>query len=495
MIVALLAAWSLLRRDGRMVSNGPLSSNHANLENNCAACHSGFAPVSNEACSTCHEKHGDELGVYTFASHYLYRSDDFQRVVPSPDEEPCIACHTEHQGRTAEITRVADARCQACHEFSPFSDHHPEFAFAQATEPDSNPGDRALAFAHIQHVKELIIRQSLDASNPDEVERTCLACHNPEPAGRSFQPIDFDRHCDACHLAATDRTPPLPVAGESPGVQTLQAIQLAGLPGSRWADYVNPGEFRQQGERIVKSPLYHRDPWVLHNLRRLRQQLLGDGGLADLLTASPDVRPAELRSLYEEAIATLEAQALDLRSIPDRAVQRELEQIDTVLAALKRRLEDPHAPLDETGFLLALTPPADPESADAERIRTVAEALTEPCRNCHTVEDATIVRVENDLGTLKRAEFNHRAHMLQRGCLDCHTEIPFAEFLNSDGAVVPAELDRAEIQNLPKIAVCGECHNENLASQTCVTCHLFHPDTDRRSELIQFVNPETANAG
>lgn len=477
--LAALVVVFLFLRHGRLLAAGPLSSHHADLERDCAACHTGFAAVGNDACSTCHERFGDQLGTYTFASHYLYRSNDFQRLVPSPDEVPCAACHGEHGGREAAITRVPDARCTTCHEIGSFSRGHPQFDFAAEGLAD----DGALAFTHVHHTREVMKRGGLA-----DVEEACLACHEPRPDGRSFRPISFDRHCDDCHLTATDRTRPLPVAGDggtdgTPGVETLEAIQRRGGPGTRWAYFLSSAEFRRLGDRVVKSPLYHRDPWVLENLRRLRRTLYPQAGLADLLTASPDVDPAELPALYAEAIATLEDHALGLRSRPEPEIQAELAKIDELLADLERRLEDPYAPLDETRFLLA-PGPVDPDLSAEEvaAVESVVADLTEACRRCHAVTQATIARVAADQRTLGRAEFNHRVHVLQRRCLDCHTEIPVAELLGGEGEVDP-RIDRAEIQNLPAIDTCRGCHNPQVAADRCVTCHLFHPDRARRAQL------------
>jgi hypothetical protein len=510
-IFALLLAWAVLDGwlgHGRMLSNGPLSSNHANLASNCGACHgetsqgetrpSGTSPsetrqgktrqgethaVTNESCSSCHEKHGDELGVYTFASHYLYRSKDFQRVVPSPKETPCFACHVEHEGRDAEITRVPDARCVSCHAFGSFNRDHPQFDFVAAQPADST----ALEFSHTRHVREVMERNGYQ-----DVELSCLSCHHPRDDGKSFQPIRFEQHCDACHLTTSVRTPPLPLrdpARQSAGVETLEDIQNRGGPDARWAYFINPNEFRVQGSRVVKSPLYHRDPWVLDNLRSLRRQLYPQAGLADLLTTSPDVDLSELQSLYTEAIATLEEQARGLRSRPEMEIQDDLERIDALLDQLKSRLEDPYAPLDEARFLLALGPPSSTLSEEqSASIRGLAQALTEPCRQCHTVSEATITRVQRDQRTLRRAEFNHRAHTLQRGCLDCHTEIPILQALEA-GKPADRSVDNAGIQNLPHIETCQQCHTPSVASNACVTCHLFHPDTSRRSELRLSIKP------
>ncbi len=471
----------LFAAGGRFVSNGPLSSNHAAFGSDCGNCHfAAGRTVSNDKCSVCHEKFGDRLGVFTFAAHYLYRSDDFRRVVPSDRERPCFACHTEHEGRAAQITRVPDGECLRCHDFGSFNDRHPEFDFVAEALPD----DAGLRFPHAHHVREVGKREGLE-----DVERACLYCHNAEPDGKGFAPLDFDRHCDACHLGATVATPALPIRQDDRlGVETVAAILDRGAPGSRWALFSNPREFRIRGDSLVKGPLHHRDPWIEENLRTLRRRLFTDAGLADLLAASPDAPADDLRRLYEEAVATLEAQVLELRGSPDADVQAELERIESALEGLRRRLDDPYAALDETRFMLALDQ-RNPELTDEEAaaIDSLAADLTAPCRQCHLVADATIARVQTGQRVLRRAEFDHRAHILQRRCLDCHRRIPIAEGAATAEKLAP-EVDSAAIQNLPGIETCRECHTPALASQTCVTCHYFHPNKSHRSELLLYLD-------
>ena len=154
-------------------------------------------------------------GIYTLAAHWSASPAD-QRRDPLPAEIPCAACHLEHRGRRAEIARVADSFCLGCHDFGSFSTGHPEFDFAADEIPDSD----SLIFTHSHHVNELMRRRSLT-----DPEAACLACHEPGPPSSAstasidsaagsggFRPIDFDRHCAACHLTAAVRTPPLPVA-------------------------------------------------------------------------------------------------------------------------------------------------------------------------------------------------------------------------------------------------------------------------------------------
>jgi predicted CXXCH cytochrome family protein len=482
-VLAVLAGWSVLRRDAGLISNGPLTSAHAAYESDCAACHGGGGSsrgVVDATCRDCHERRGDPE-VYTLAAHWSASPAD-QRRDPLPAEIACAACHLEHRGRRAEIARVADSLCLGCHDFGSFSTRHPEFDFAADGIPDSD----TLTFPHSHHVNEVMRRRSL--ADP---ESACLACHEPSSAGGGFRPIDFDRHCSSCHLTATVRTPPLPVtpvasaaSADNPalGVETLEAVRRRRGPADRWADDLSTAEFLRFGNRVIKTPLRHRDPWVLHNLRLLRRRLYPDAGMADLLVASGDAAPGEARELYREAIATLERQAEALRSRPERELQVELVRVEALLGELRRRVETPDARFDGEAFRLAGASDGGataPDPAEVEAIGALAADLTEACRRCHLVRDATIVRVEPDQRTLRRAEFDHRPHVLQRRCLDCHDAIPVPDFLGQEKGA-PATVDHASIQNLPRIATCRECHTPRRASESCVTCHVFHPDARRR---------------
>jgi hypothetical protein len=480
LLVLGLFAFNATVQQGQLVSNGPLSSNHAAFGGDCSTCHTPFQDVTSEKCSTCHEKFGDEVGVHTFASHYLYRSDDFTRIVVNPDEPACFGCHTEHVGRDNPITAVADDNCLQCHAFDSFNTEHPEFDFAA----DSLLDDGNLKFPHTLHVNQVRDRENLG-----DLEQTCLYCHNATPDGTGFQPISFENHCDTCHLTTSDATPWIATASaEGPGVLTLETLRAQQRPGSLWTYYTNPNEFQNRGATVRKTPIYHRDPWVLENLRRVRQIIYPSrNGLADLLRASGDVDPREVRTLYEEAIATLGTYADELRASPEREVQQELAEIEDLLKVVRRRLRDPYAPLDETKFLVS---PAERDTSlsadDVRAYQRVVDQLTQACQKCHYVEDATIVRVQADQGNLVRAEFDHGAHIIHTRCLDCHTAIPIRE---SAATNTPAEWaeDNAGIQNLPSIAKCQTCHDDGKASNTCVTCHDFHPDKSQHSNLLQYL--------
>ena len=477
-VVAAVAGFAAMRGDARLISGGPLSSAHATLEQDCASCHSGFSAVSDEACSTCHEKLGDEIGRYSFAAHYLYRSNDFERLVPSEHEVSCASCHTEHGGREATLSRVPNQRCATCHDRTEFSGDHPEFAFA--SEPAGD--DDALSFAHGRHVREMMERKGLA-----DLERACLECHRPEPSGRGFRAIDFDLQCDACHLDASITTPRLAVVdatGEGVGVDTLEAIQSSGNPGTDWSFYMDPNEFRAVGggRLVTKGPLHHEDPWVLHNLRKLRRQVFPDAGLADLLTTTAEVPAERQAEVYAEAVSTLEDYARGLRGSASPEVQDDLVRVEKALEGVRSALLDPSTPFDPTEFLLALEQPADLPPETREEIDLLAADLTGPCAGCHRIDNLTIARIKRDQSTLHRAEFDHRAHIIQRRCLDCHDQLPILEAVS--GEAIDPSADRSAIFNLPLIASCQECHRPGLSADSCSTCHFFHPDAGRRADLL-----------
>ena len=479
LVIAAVFVFNITAQQGTLISNGPLSSNHAPFGDDCSNCHTPFGDVSVDQCGVCHEKYGDDVGVHTFTSHYLYRSGDFSRVVPDPNEPACFACHTEHVGREAPITQVSDAQCLTCHEYGSFNRNHPEFEFHAEAQPDA----ANLKFPHAFHVSEVQDRQEVG-----DVEQTCLYCHNPDPDGKNFQAIDFDRHCDACHLTTSVSTPFLAVKdGDEPGVLTLETIQARQAPGTRWSYYVNANDFQQRGASVRKRPLDHQDPWVLENLRQLRSTLYPSSGLADLLNASADVEPRQARQLYEEAIATLRDHAEALRAQPERQVQDELEEVEELLLEVEQRLRDPFSPLDETRFAVSAAGQDTALTADqAQAYHAFIDDLTEPCQMCHFVENATLLRAQADQEVFTRAEFDHRAHIIQRRCLDCHTAIPIRELVALD-AEPDSTRDYAAIQNIPDIATCQTCHTDTEAANTCTTCHLFHPDKSQHSNLLLYL--------
>jgi len=116
------------------------------------------------------------------------------------------------------------------------------------------------------------------------------------------------------------------------------------------------------------------------------------------------------------------------------------------------------------------TPPdplAIPDWAKAIDARTEAslKALMQPGRGCLLCHVATEGRIEPPrvpLRWLGRARFDHKTHRFD-SCGRCHNMS-----LNAKSSDL----------TLPGIATCRECHREQGARTTCVTCHPYHPTGD-----------------
>ncbi len=494
-----------------LTSSGPLSSYHATFEKQCEKCHDMQThEVSSDNCKACHEKVSRDfaLEVYTMPAHYVYRSDSTsRRNRASEAEHPCHTCHPEHLGRETLITVVPDSRCtgSACHNFGSLTQAesakradgqnklHPQFDFIAQSIPD----DSTLIFTHVRHVDEVMKTKKLT-----DIERACLYCHNPQPDGKHFDAVEYDKHCDLCHLNADAKTERLPIrSGDAAGVVTLETIRASREPGTSWAFYLNPNEIRPSGDKLVKQPLYHEDPWIMENLKRTRRLLYPDRGLADLLKTSATLSSlkdrASAKAVYQEGVQVLQDYATGLRGQPQENVQGDLAKIDTLLSRMRRRLRD--QPATAADLRLFFEKPEVNPQLDAIQIRDYNDFINsllskETCQKCHLLAEASIARVRKEQNTLMRAEFDHRAHVLHKRCLECHTEIPITVVVNDTVRVNDfkkpevEKKDRSVMQNLPSIDNCTECHNPSQSSNKCVTCHYFHPNKTNRSNLLLYLD-------
>lgn len=236
--LALLAAigyavWSLATpRAAVLLSHGELSEPHALWNAECSACHLPGVPLKLEAvrlgppppdapnqCQKCHPVSG----------HHSLPDDSVQR---------CAACHREHRGRDADINRVADGACTACHggdnqalppgvslaSVTRFPDQHPDFK-SLPTGDAADPG--RLHFSHSRHMRlgltsdveskasERYILDYIpeeyreayrlpDQSPADPVQLACSSCHkmketDAEGGARIYAPVTYAASCKACH--------------------------------------------------------------------------------------------------------------------------------------------------------------------------------------------------------------------------------------------------------------------------------------------------------
>ena len=234
-------------------SPGDVTAVHAKWENDCNACHVPFSPIKDNTwlstaatqqamdgkCEACH------------------RGPAHHPLQMTAEVGSCASCHVDHRGRGADITRVADQTCTACHAdisahrivnaavpptevTTPITrfdnEHHPAFA-SLANDPGR------LKFSHGRHMRAgLTFGPTTTGTGPagpwtygmlaaadrgryqvegagehDLVQLSCASCHEfgsslsstsvrtvsaalaAAPPGAYSLPVEFERHCAACH--------------------------------------------------------------------------------------------------------------------------------------------------------------------------------------------------------------------------------------------------------------------------------------------------------
>ena len=428
---------------------------------------------------------------------------------------PCSSCHPEHKGRDATVVQVADIKCIDCHKYGSFNANHPEFDFAQNKAPD----DSTLFMTHLRHTVFVLQKikgidnldmlfKTLKAETMDFsffFEQACLYCHNSDAEGKNFESINFAQHCAQCHInsdAVVEGLPKLnPGNPNKAGVETIRQMQQRGGPGILWTFSANPNLVTHEDSEVSKNPILHKDPWIMENLKRIRKKLYYGAGLFDLLETSGRVSIQRSNMLYSEAIRTLQGYSNELQNRSE--LKGELDKINLLLKEARQKLQisPKRRGKSQFNFFPVLAPNKSLSENQRESFQQLVFDLTTAdgpeCRKCHVVENAGIRRVQTDQDVLIRAEFNHRAHILEKRCTECHTEIPFEEKLLKFSVENYSEFkqkfskifkkDRAPTQNIPKLSTCQECHSSGKVANDCVTCHNFHPNKKNRSNLLLFI--------
>ena len=170
-------AWYGIRSDRRVYSAGSLSSAHAVLTKQCAACHvtqAGFfsEKVVDQKCLACHDG----------SIHHAT-----QAFTPA-----CASCHADHRG-SIRLAATSDASCTQCHanlstragsanfvrNIDSFEGGHPEFSVLRAGRGD--PG--TIQLNHYRH-----LQPNLLGPNGVRVQMVCADCHRSAPDANAVWP-------------------------------------------------------------------------------------------------------------------------------------------------------------------------------------------------------------------------------------------------------------------------------------------------------------------
>lgn len=107
-----------------LVMPGPVIEGHADIEDDCTACHNKLSDEPQyELCVTCHKNVGNDI----------VQDLGFHGQLPAAERLECASCHTDHEGRNQDIARLdettfdhtltnfilrgahTDVDCAACH--------------------------------------------------------------------------------------------------------------------------------------------------------------------------------------------------------------------------------------------------------------------------------------------------------------------------------------------------------------------------------------------
>jgi hypothetical protein len=223
-----------------MWSSGKLSQVHAQLQNDCKACHvKPFEAVRDESCKSCHTKVHDHADPYRLAraqpdvTRWGRIELAFKETFNIPPGR-CVECHTEHEGKQA-MPATAQRFCSDCHQdlkaklpdtrlanAGDFGTSHPQFRPSVLTQWKGDKpmlqrvtlgsGAREnsnLKFPHAMHlsktngVAQMTRRLSAEFGFGQSLD--CKDCHDATPDGVRFQTVNMEEDCSMCHSLAFDR--------------------------------------------------------------------------------------------------------------------------------------------------------------------------------------------------------------------------------------------------------------------------------------------------
>lgn len=485
-------AWAAVDA-ARHVSPGPLTAVHASWDHDCNACHVPFTPITDATfwSDDASRAAGDAkcLPCHRVAGHH-------QREITA-EVGSCGSCHSDHRGRTADITRVADRTCTACHadlaahrtaaaDSPPLSaeaawriegfdnQRHPPFASLR-----EDPG--TLVFTHGRHMLAgqylgaAADAASAAADGTAARSRPLTYADLPEADRDRYRPANtpldapVQLSCASCHEFGT-------------GLAAGDARQVGGLlAGASPGAYALPVDFQRHCAACHPLPFE---------------------GLPRDTAADPAIDAASRASTGSSAGAARASAGGDATVVPHgldaAALRRFLEQ--TYLA--RGVTADPAALLEPVvpRPLPAAAPAAAPAVALGAAIRgKVAGArrfVRGQCGKCHALEDVAVgadaapwfralpTRVPEVW--LTKARFDHQAHR-QYDCRACH-EAAYPD--RAADALVAARTGAAAMHESDLVLIAGrescvECHAPARLDQEtgrrvggarhdCVECHGYH---------------------
>lgn len=209
----------------QLVMPGDLVAGHAKLEDDCANCHESFnKPAQSSLCLACHKVVAADVAAAT----------GFHGRNPAVKGADCEQCHTDHQGRDADIVlldrhtfdhgitdftlvgRHAGVDCGLCHQSGKKFSEAPSGCVACHKKDDRHEGrlgeacadchtETGWAAAKFDHdktdfpLRDAHARTLCASCHPDDrfegTPTACADCHQLDDVHRG----EFGKKCDSCH--------------------------------------------------------------------------------------------------------------------------------------------------------------------------------------------------------------------------------------------------------------------------------------------------------
>ncbi|HEY2760818.1 MAG TPA: cytochrome c3 family protein [Pirellulales bacterium] len=473
LIAAGYVAWGALGPNaGRHYSPGRLAAAHAMWENRCNVCHQEFVPVRADAWTE--NRHGADL-----LCQNCHRGAEHSPNQIAAEVGSCASCHHDHRGFNADLSRIADSTCTACHadiaahldknapgksivpglaNVTNFVTDHPEFR-----SPKLDPAH--IKFSHWRHMQ------------PGLMDAAPMLLSDLSPADRDYyrQPGQTDASkvmltCASCHQL--DRSGP--VTNSDGSMQTT--MTSANLPVRASGDYMLPITYEQNCKACHQLNYIGKKIPTANNVDSSEPSNVGaksTGDVPRVSIASGDLVP---HGWSDERLRRYVEQMIDMEFIneSDRSLQ------STPLTDMLKQ------PLDK--WRLPNRPP--PKSGSHQTVGDYLQGellaavknLRLQCAECHGLSDElnnlSVAPASSHPAWLEHASFSHVAHRAV-SCQACHVGA-FSETFSAQPRPMTILDDQVFI---PDRKVCLQCHSppqgEGAAATggarfDCVECHRYH---------------------
>ena len=167
-----------------LVMPGELISGHADIEKECSSCHIKFErDKQKELCAGCHEDVGNDIA----------SGQGFHGRNRNAKRRDCSYCHTDHEGRDANIVPLDESSFQHKNTDFPLVGKHDGAECSGCHEPDSK---------HRTAESTCVACHESDSPHDESIGTECGDCHSPV----GWEDVTFDHSLTDFALIGTHET-------------------------------------------------------------------------------------------------------------------------------------------------------------------------------------------------------------------------------------------------------------------------------------------------